>query len=66
MFLLPENEEYVEETDNGKEPLRGPDSKPTHTGKRSTSQMYETHDEEEENAHIRHLRRVVLATVPTR
>ena len=33
MFGLPEDEEYVDEKDTGDEPLRGPDSKPTHSGK---------------------------------
>jgi len=55
MFGLPEDEEYVEETDTGDEPLR--DSQPTQIGKRSKSHMHEAPDEEAENAHSRRLRR---------
>jgi len=68
MFGLPENEEYVEETDTGDEPLR--DSQPTQIGsqptqigsqptqidKRSKSHMHEAPDEEAENAHSWRLR----------
>jgi len=46
---LSEDEEYVEETDTGDEPLR--DSQPTQIGKRSKSHMHEVPDEEAENAH---------------
>jgi len=53
--LLPEDEEYVEETDTRDEPLR--DSQPTQIGKRSKSHMQEAPDEEAENAHSRRLRR---------
>jgi len=55
MFGLPEDEEYVEETDTGDEPLR--DSQPTQIGKRSKSHKHEAPDEEAENAHSRLLRR---------
>jgi len=51
MFGLPEDEEYVEETDTGHEPLR--DSQPTQIGKTSKSHMHEAPDEETENAHSR-------------
>jgi hypothetical protein len=49
MFGLPEDEEYVEATDTGDEPLR--DSPPTQIGKRSKSRMHEAPEEEAENAH---------------
>jgi len=55
MFGLPEDEEYVEETDTGDELLR--DSQPTQIGKRFSSHMHEAPDEEAENAHSRRLRR---------
>ena len=51
---LPEDEEYVDETDTGDEPL--PDSQPTQIGKKSKSFMYEAPDEEAEIAHCRRLR----------
>jgi len=54
MFGLPEDEEYVEETDTGDEPLRN--SQPMQIGKRSKSHMHEAPDEEAENAHSRRLR----------
>jgi hypothetical protein len=68
MFGLPEDEEYVEETDTGDQPLRDP--QPTHIsiqptqigiqltqiGKRSKSQIHEAPDEEAENGHSRRLR----------
>jgi hypothetical protein len=44
IFGLSEDEEYVEETDTGDEPLR--DSQPTQIGKRSKSHMHEAPDEE--------------------
>ena len=49
MFGLPEDEEYVEETDTGEKPLR--DSQPMQIGKRSQSHLHEAPDEETENAH---------------
>jgi len=69
MFELPEDEEYVEETDTGDEPLR--DSPPTQIGsqptqirshpaqigKRSKSHMHKAPDQEAENTHSRRLRR---------
>jgi len=51
MFGLPEDEEYVEETDTGDEPLQ--DSQHMQIGKRSKSHMHEAPDEEAENAHSR-------------
>ena len=48
---LSEDEENVEKSDTGDEPLRGQDSQPTQSGKISTSHMHETPDEEAENAH---------------
>jgi len=58
IFGLPEDKEYVEETDTGDGPLRGQDSQPTQIGKRSTSHMHEAPDQEAENiAHSRRLRR---------
>jgi len=39
MFGLSEDEEYVDETDTGGEPLRGQDSQPTQISKRSKSHM---------------------------
>jgi len=54
MFGLPEDEDYVEETDTGDEPLR--DSQPTQIGTRSKSHMHDAPDEEAENAHSRCLR----------
>jgi len=55
MIVLPEDEEYVEETDTGDEPLR--DNQPsTQIGKRSSSHMHEAPDEEAENAHSQRLR----------
>jgi hypothetical protein len=56
MFGLSEDEEYVEETDTGDEPLRGQDSQPTHIGKRPASLMHEAPDEEAEIARSRRLR----------
>ena len=56
IFWLPEDEEYVDETDTGGEPLWGQDSQPTQIGKRSTSHMHEAPDEEAESAHSRRLR----------
>jgi hypothetical protein len=55
MFGILEDEEYVEETDTGDEPLR--DYQPTQIGKRSKSYMHEARDEEAENAHSRRLHR---------
>jgi len=55
MFGLPEDEEYVEETDPGDEPLR--DSQPTQIRKTSSSHMHEAPDEEGENSHSRCLHR---------
>jgi hypothetical protein len=52
---LPEDEEYVEETDAGDEPLR--DSQSTQICQRSKSHMHEAPDEEAENAHSWRLRR---------
>jgi len=62
MFELPEDEEYVEETDTGDGPLRDSQptqigSQPTQIGKRSKSHMHKAPDEEAENAHSRRLRR---------
>jgi len=54
MFGLPEDMEYIDETDTVDEPLR--DIQPTQIGKRSTSHMREAPDEEAENAHSRCLR----------
>jgi len=42
IFELPEDEEYVEESDTGDEPLR--DSQPTQIGKRSKSHMHKAPD----------------------
>jgi hypothetical protein len=47
MFGLPEDEQYGNEKDTRDEPLR--DSQPTQIGKRSTSHMHESPDEEAEN-----------------
>jgi hypothetical protein len=55
IFGLSEDEQYVEETDTGDEPLRGKDSQSTQIGMRSTSHMHEAPDEEAENAHSRRL-----------
>jgi len=60
LFELPENEEYVEETDTGDEPLRHRQptqigSQPMQIGKRSKSHMRKAPDEEAENAHSRRL-----------
>jgi len=55
IFGLPEDEEYVDETDTGGEPLCGQDSQPMQTGKRSTSHMHEAADQEAENAHSQRL-----------
>jgi len=57
MFGLSKDEEYIEETDTGDEPLRRHNSDPTLSGKRSTSHMHKAPDEEAENAHSRRLRR---------
>jgi hypothetical protein len=57
MFGLPEDKEYIEETDTGDEPLRRQDSQPTQLGKRFSSHMPEAADEEAENSHSRRLRR---------
>jgi len=58
IFELPEDEEYVKETDTGDEPLRGQDSQPTHIRKGSTSHMHEAPDAKAEYiAHSQHLRR---------
>ena len=54
IFELPEDEEYVEKSATGDEPLR--DSQPTQIGKRSKSHMHKAPDEEAENAHSRRLR----------
>jgi len=51
---LPEDEEYVEETDTGDEPLSY--CQPTQIGKRSISQMHDAPDVEAENTHSRCLR----------
>jgi len=56
MLEVPEDKEYIEETDTGDEPLRRQDSQPTQFGKRFPSPMDEAPDEEAENAHSRHLR----------
>jgi len=62
IFELPEDEEYVEESDTRDEPLR--DSQPTQIGsqptqicKRSKSHMHKAPDEGAENTHSRCLRR---------
>jgi len=52
---LPEDEESVEESHTGDEPLR--DRQPMQTGKRSKSDMHKPPEEKAENAHSRHLRR---------
>ena len=57
MFGIPEDKEYVEETDTGHEPLRGQDIQLTQIGKRFTSHIHEAPDEEAENANSRRLRR---------
>jgi hypothetical protein len=62
MFELPEDEEYVEETDTGDEPLRDSQptqirSQPTQIGNRSKSHMHKASDKDAENAHGRRLRR---------
>jgi len=55
MFELPEDEEYVEETDTSDEPLR--DSQPMQKDKRSKVLMHKAPDNEAENTHSRRLRR---------
>jgi len=57
IFGLSDNEEYMEETDTGDEPLQRQDSQPMQSGQRSTSHMDEGPDEEAESAHSWHLRR---------
>ena len=58
IFVLPEDEEYVDKIDTGDEPLRGQDSQPMQIGMRFKSHMNEAPDEEaEDNAHSRCLRR---------
>ena len=57
MFGLPEDKEYIEEIDTGDESLWGQDSQPTQIGKRSTSHMHESPDEEAKNAQSQRLRR---------
>jgi len=47
MFVLPEDEEYVKETDTRNEPLQ--DSQPMQISKRSKSHMHEAPDEQTEN-----------------
>ena len=54
MFRLPEDEEYVEETDTRDEPLR--DIQPTQIGKRCNSHTHKAPDQEAANAHSWHLR----------
>jgi hypothetical protein len=54
MCGLPEDQEYMEETDTGDQPVR--DSQPTQIGKRSRCHMHEAPDEEAENAHSQRLR----------
>jgi hypothetical protein len=54
-FGLPDNEEYVGETDIGDEPLRGQDSLRMQIGKRSTTHIHEASDEEAKNTHSLHL-----------
>jgi len=54
MFELPEDEEYVKETDTGDESLW--DSQPTQIGKRFKSHMHEASDKEPENTYSRCLR----------
>jgi len=54
IFALPADEEYVEETDTGDEPVR--DSQATQIGKRSKSHMHEPSDKDKENAQSRFLR----------
>jgi len=55
MFGLPEDEEYVKETDIGDEPLK--DSQPMQIGKRCKYHMHKAPDEDTENTHSRCLRR---------
>ena len=60
MIGVPEDEEYVEETDTGDEPHRDSQttrigSQPTEIGRRSNTPMHEAPDEAAENAHSRHL-----------
>jgi len=55
MFGLPQDEDYVKETDTGDAPLR--DRQPTQIGNRSKCHMHEAPDEEAENAYSWHLRR---------
>jgi len=57
IFGLPEDAEYVKETDTRDEPVLGQVSQPTQIGKRSKSHMHEAPEEEAENAHSRRLRR---------
>jgi len=57
IYGVPENEEYVEESDTRDEPLQGQDSQPMQIPKRSTSLMHGAPDEQAKNAHSRHLRR---------
>jgi hypothetical protein len=57
MFGLPEDKEYIDETDTGDEPRRRQDSQPTQLGKRFSSHMHEAPNKEAENAHSRRLRR---------
>jgi len=56
IFGVPEEEDYVVETDTGNQPLPGQDSQPTQIGKRSTAHMHEAPDKEEE--HIAHSQRL--------
>jgi len=53
-FALPEDEEYVEETDTGDQPLR--DSQPTQIGMRSKSHIHKSSNEKAQNTHSRRLR----------
>ena len=55
MVGLSDDEEYIEETDTGDEPLRSQDSQPMQSGRRSTSHMHEPPDKEAENAHSQSL-----------
>jgi len=56
MFGLPEDKEYIEETDTGDEPLRRQNSQPMQLSNIFTSHMHEAPDEEAENAHSQRLR----------
>jgi len=51
MFGLPEDMEYIEDTDTGDKPFRRQDSQPTQLGKTSSSHILQAPEEEGENAH---------------